>query len=280
MWITLADISETHALRSRRSSSREEYIERLHTAADEAAKISWTELIHLLIIAFDFTVASFAVFYRNFSRGFISQFQLALGTPLGFAVCLRLLTWSRRSIVLQQRESTSEFATGVLRVMLIVGAGQIIYGARFAGFHLLRTDISPVCDVCDSCVLAEDTAALVRLSNRPGHQMWYAGAPVFFVSNCSADFVGLPDRWVVQNTSADATFMNQRMNEYILCQGGSMCVMFYMIAVPLVYFTAKGQGILSRYATYSNFELSGWDVTAIILLTVASAITLLVAIKM
>ena len=271
LWVTLAGVAQQHRLWERHGASRDEYETRLRAAAKQVSGLSRLELLHVLVIAADFLLAVFFVFPALFNSTGL-QVLGALGPPAAALLVGQILGKSRSAIVLQQRQNTAAFARHALHYMLFVLVGQIVYGGRFAGYMLLRTDISPVCAsggqrIAPHVLPAGAQTAFVHN---------YPGAEVVHVRDCGEEVFVAP----LRNTSANATFVDSGMNEFVLCQMGSMYILVYMMCVPIIYFTAKGQGIISRDITNAvDYPVETTHVFVLILFLVGSSVSLLVAIK-
>ena len=270
LWVTLAGVAQQHRLWERHGASRDEYETRLRAAAEQVSGLSRLELLHVLVIAADFLLAVFVVFPALFNST-PEQVLGALGPPAAALLVGQILGKSRSAIVLQQRQKTAAFARHAMHYMLFVLVGQIVYGGRFAGYMLLRTDISPVCAsggqrIAPHVLPAGAQTAFVHN---------YPGAEVVHVRDCGEEVFMTP----LRNTSANATFVDSGMNEFVLCQMGSMYILVYMMCVPIIYFTAKGQGIISRYDSAVDYPVETTHVFVLILFLVGSSVSLLVAIK-
>jgi hypothetical protein len=258
LWITLSSIAKDTKLAQLGSADGDAYYVRLERAKQSAGTVHKSEWLHIGLLGFDFGFGALVVFHDALTRYYVFGIPVAmigaafLPGPM-LAVIAKVVANSRRILIARQRANTAVFASSALRAILcILALNLVVLGWSTAWF--MQEDIAPLC---------------------PYHQNLDAKSNstfgfLAFVRDCPIDMFKPP----LMDTEPNATFVSGHGNGVLTCRhGGFTVLLIYLNVCSVLYYTARGQGILHDRLLI-EFEMEWSHVIALVMWLIASGCTL------
>lgn len=243
IWLTLGAIAQRHHLAQSGAVTGQGYNARLAAAEDEAGKLSKPEWLHVLLVTLDFFFASFVVFTGAQEHSYGEAFTGLVPGAVITVMVSQVMTRARVAVLSKQRVSSVAFAGTALRGSLATLTVQVVVLARFVGFALnYPTDL-----FFDDCDFQDNMDPATNAT-------WWDEAPL---TDC------IPDLFItgiVPQSKAKVIRFYFPLDVQI---NGSLALIYYLGFVTVVFFAARGQGLLHD-RLFTTLEMEWTHVFALI----------------
>jgi hypothetical protein len=266
VWLTLGAIARRHKLDQAGAVGSKGYAARLDQAETEARELNWAECAHIVVVAFDFCFASFVVFSAANPPLARTAFGILPGACL--LLFVKFVLARARAAVLRSRRTDSVAFTGVaLRSSMAVLMVQIVVLARCV--ELTTSSVPPFSSNLSAVgflprfvafamnypvdPLKGDCAFFANM-DATNNETWNLAAPI---NTCKADL--FVDGLVRDSNATMYGFYGPLIYQF----NGSLVVIYYLLTGCVLYFAARGQGLLHD-KLFTELDMSKTHVVALL----------------